>query len=110
MNRPPDILVMGVSGSGKSTLGTALAATLGSVFLDADDFHPPENIAKMAGGTALTDLDREPWLAAIAARLKALRSEGVSFVLACSALKESYRKELIRAAPDLVILHLEGTS
>ncbi len=108
MNRPPDILVMGVSGCGKSTVGKALATALGSMFLDADDFHPPESIAKMAAGIALTDADRQPWLTAIAAKLMLLRSDGRSFVLACSALKERYREILVDAAPGLVIVWLDG--
>lgn len=109
MNRPPDMLVMGVSGCGKSTFGHALAAAIGSVFLDADDFHPPENVAKMATGIALTDEDRGPWLAAIARKMKELRAEGRSFVLACSALKETYRGVLAQAAPGLVVVLLDGT-
>ena len=108
MNHTPDILVMGVSGSGKTTVGKAVAASLGSLFLDADDFHPPENLAKMAAGISLTDQDREPWLAEIASKLATLRTEGRSFVLACSALKERYRKVLSQAAPGLVLVWLEG--
>ncbi len=109
MNRPPDILVMGVSGCGKSTLGRTLAEALGSVFLDADDFHPLENISKMADGLPLTDEDRDPWLRDIAAKLLLLRSNGRSFVLACSALKERYREVLHQAAPGLVVVWLDGT-
>jgi gluconokinase len=108
MSRLPNILVMGVSGCGKSTVGKALATALGWVFLDADDFHPPENVAKMASGIALTDADRGPWLKAIAGKLGELRADGRSFVLACSALKESYREELTRAAPGLLVVLLDG--
>jgi carbohydrate kinase (thermoresistant glucokinase family) len=109
MSRQQDILVMGVSGSGKTTVGKAVAASLGLLFLDADDFHPPENVAKMAAGLSLTDQDREPWLAAIAGKLTALRSEGRPFVLACSALKERYREILVQAAPGLVVIWLQGS-
>lgn len=100
---------MGVSGSGKTTVGSALASAIGSVFLDADDFHPPENVAKMAAGIALTDDDRGPWLASIAERLTSLKQEGASFVLACSALKERYRRVIGEVAPNLIVVHLSGT-
>lgn len=109
MSRPPDILVMGVSGCGKSTVGKALAAAIGSIFLDADDFHSPESVAKMAAGHPLTEEDREPWLREIAAKLQLLRSTGSSFVLACSALKECYRDALKQGAPGLVVVWLDGT-
>ena len=99
---------MGVSGCGKTTLGKAVAASLGSQFVDADDFHPPQNIAKMAAGLSLTDQDRDPWLAGIAAKLVSMRSEGRSFVLACSALKQCYRESLIQSAPGLIIVWLDG--
>jgi len=109
MTRPPDILVMGVSGSGKSTLGRALAEVFGSVFLDADDFHPPENIAKMSAGVALTDEDRAPWLEAIAEEMERQSLAGRSIVLACSALKERYRQVLSQAVKKLNVVILEGT-
>lgn len=101
------VVVMGVSGSGKTTTGRALAAGLGWRFLDADDFHPPENVAKMRGGTALTDADRWPWLDALAAEIGAIDARGQSAVLACSALREAYRERLRRAAP-IRIVHLDG--
>lgn len=101
---------MGVAGSGKTTVGLALARELGSRFLDADAFHPEENIAKMASGIPLTDKDREPWLDSLAGKLAAVRAEGASFVLACSALKESYRERLMRQAPDLKVVFLDGTA
>lgn len=91
---PVAVIVMGVSGSGKTTLGKALAARLGWEFQDADDWHPPANIAKMAAGTPLDDADRAPWLAALN-RLIAERLAGEgSLILACSALKQAYRDEL----------------
>lgn len=83
---------MGISGSGKSTIGKALSESLGLPFLDADDFHPQENIKKMTRGIPLNDDDRWPWLGAIVEYvLQAHRNE---FVLACSALKQSYRDYL----------------
>jgi gluconokinase len=90
------IVLMGVSGSGKTTVGRALASRLGCEFFDADDFHPPENVAKMASGIALTDEDRIPWLDRLAAAMQAVARAGRDAVLACSALKESYRRRLER--------------
>ncbi|MEJ5170716.1 MAG: gluconokinase [Fimbriimonadales bacterium] len=100
------VLVMGVSGSGKSTVGALLAQRLRCMFLDADDFHPPENVAKMAAGKPLSDEDRGPWLEALSKRI----AHADRVVLACSALKESYRRRLIAARPDLRIVWLRGDS
>ena len=83
------LVVMGVSGSGKSTVGAALAERLGLAFLDADSLHPPSNVAKMARGEPLTDQDRWPWLAEVGAWLA-----GAGGVVACSALRRSYRDVL----------------
>jgi len=99
------IVVMGVSGSGKTTIGEQLAQRLGCRFLDGDDYHPPENVAKMAAGTPLTDADRGPWLE-ILNRL--LRREA-NAVLACSALKESYRAILSRDLAACRFVHLRGS-
>ena len=97
---------MGVAGTGKTTVGRKLAETLGGTFLDADDFHPPENVAKMRAGIPLDDTDRAPWLDALA---EALQSHGKQpVVLACSALKEIYRERLLAAAPDLILVFLDG--
>jgi len=93
---------MGVSGSGKTTLGKLLAERGGGVFADADDLHPPENIAKMCRGEALDDADRAPWLESLAARLRAHPAEGPPLFLACSALKDAYRQTLRAAAPGRV--------
>jgi 4-hydroxy-tetrahydrodipicolinate synthase len=91
------VVVMGVSGAGKSTVGSLIAERLGLPFRDADDFHPPANVAKMSRGQPLTDEDRAPWLAAIGAHLAAHRGRGC--VVTCSALKRAYRDALRQAAP-----------
>jgi len=98
------VVMMGVSGSGKSTLGKLLAQRLGCEFIEGDDFHPPANVAKMAAGTPLGDADRWPWLEILNARL---RQEDAA-VLACSALKESYRKALARDLADCRFVHLRA--
>ncbi|HOU91085.1 MAG TPA: gluconokinase [Polyangiaceae bacterium] len=87
------LVVMGVAGAGKTTVGRAVATALGVPFLDADAFHPPANVAKMAAGSPLDDADRAPWLRALAEALAAAERAGGA-VLACSALKESYRLTL----------------
>jgi gluconokinase len=102
------IVVMGVSGAGKTTIGAALAAALGAHFLDADDFHPPENVAKMRAGRPLDDSDRAPWLARLHDALAARAAAGQSVVMACSALKAAYRGTLARDL-DVRFVHLAGT-
>jgi len=102
------LLVMGVTGSGKTTVGKLLAQRLGWLFLDADDFHPAENIAKMKRGIPLRDEDREPWLTAIHAELLECAAKNKDAVLACSALKQSYRERL-GAGVELRICYLKGT-
>jgi gluconokinase len=98
---------MGVSGSGKTTVGAALAQRLRVPFADADDFHPPENVAKMAAGVPLDDADRLPWLHTIGAWLAAHADAGG--VISCSALKRSYRDVLRAAAPTQFFVHLDGS-
>ena len=100
------IVVMGVSGSGKSTVGAALAQRLRVPFADADDFHPPANLAKMTSGEALDDDDRYPWLEAIGEWLAGHPDGGV---MSCSALKRKYRDQLRRHCADVEFLHLSGT-
>jgi len=100
------IVVMGVSGSGKSTVGAALAQRLRVPFADADDFHPPANIAKMSAGHPLNDDDRHPWLEAIGMWLAEHRDGGV---MSCSALKRKYRDQLRQHCADVRFLHLRGT-
>ena len=102
------VLLMGVSGVGKTTIGQALAEALGWRFLDADDFHPPENVAKMAVGIPLDDTDRQPWLAKMNEELLKLQSGGSSAVLGCLGLKESYREQLARGVEDLEVAYLHG--
>lgn len=88
------VVLMGVTGSGKSTIGALLASRMGAVFADADDYHPEANKAKMAAGQPLNDDDRKPWLEALNRLMRGWAEEGRSGVLACSALKESYRATL----------------
>lgn len=107
MPAAPLVVVMGVSGSGKSTVGALVAEELDVPFADADDLHPPANVAKMAAGQPLTDEDRAPWLALVGAALADARGTGL--VMACSALTRRYR-DLIRAqAPETVFVHLHGS-
>ncbi len=103
------VVLMGVSGSGKTTVGRVLAESLGWRFLDADDYHPPENVAKMHAGIPLTDADRRPWLAALERLIEEARERGESLVLACSALKHEYRDYLRDGAKDVVYVYLEGS-
>jgi beta-N-acetylhexosaminidase len=101
------IVVMGVSGCGKTTIGDLVARELGVPFLDGDSLHPVENVAKMAAGTPLTDEDRWPWLATVGAQLANAGDGGM--VLACSALRRSYRDAIREQAPDTIFLHLHGS-
>jgi gluconokinase len=102
-----EIVVMGVSGSGKSTVGKGLAEALGCAFVDGDDLHPAANVAKMTAGIPLTDADREPWLRAVGRTLASGGDAGV--VVACSALKRSYRDLIRSVAPGTVFAELDGT-
>lgn len=104
--RGSPIVVMGVSGSGKSTVGAALAQRLRVPFADADDFHPPANIAKMTAGHPLDDNDRYPWLEKIGEWLAEHSNGGV---MSCSALKRSYRDQLRQHCPGVHFLHLSGS-
>ncbi|MBP0494809.1 gluconokinase [Roseomonas sp. SG15] len=102
------VLVMGVSGAGKTTVGRLLAQRLGWTYLEGDDMHPPASVAKMAGGTPLTDEDRWPWLRAIAAEIDALLTAGRSGVVTCSALKRRYRDILIGGRGGVRLVYLKG--
>lgn len=107
--KPAVIVVMGVASSGKTSLGERLAGQLGWPFRDADSFHPPENVAKMAGGTPLTDEDRKPWLAAIAAWIDDLRASGRNGIVTCSALKRAYRRVIVGDRADVALVYLRGS-
>ena len=102
-------VVMGVSGSGKTSVAAGLARHQGWILLEGDSFHPAANVAKMHAGTPLTDDDRWPWLRAIAEREDALRADGQSAVVACSALKRAYRDILIGDRSDMVLVYLRGS-
>jgi gluconokinase len=104
--RAPRIVVMGVSASGKSSVGRALADRLGVAFADADDLHPAANVAKMSAGVPLVDDDRWPWLDLVAARLAEERD---GMVIACSALRRTYRDRIVASVPDVVFVHLTGS-
>jgi len=103
------LLLMGVSGSGKTTVGEALARRLGWRFIDGDDFHPQANVEKMRAGTPLTDEDRAPWLDRLNAVLRHSRARDEPIVLACSALKASYRTRLADRLPGLQVAYLCGS-
>jgi len=99
---------MGVSGCGKSTIGQHLAAQLGVSFIDGDDFHPPENIARMSQGIALNDADRMPWLQSINRFIVNEQTDATPSVIACSALKRLYRNVLSQSA-SILFVHLVGS-
>jgi gluconokinase len=102
------LVVMGVSGSGKTTVAALLAGRLHWDFEDADDLHPAANVAKMHAGIPLTDADRWPWLRAVAGWIDASRAAGRHGVVACSALKRSYRDIIIGDRPDVQLVFLKG--
>ncbi|MFI6657682.1 gluconokinase [Streptomyces sp. NPDC050523] len=104
--RSPCIVVMGVSGTGKTTVARLLAKRLDLPFADADDAHPPANIAKMVAGVPLDDADRRPWLEAVGRWLHEREAAGTGCVVACSALKRRYRDTLRAACPGVFFLHL----
>lgn len=106
MDRRSILVVMGVAGSGKTTVGQLLASRLGCVYAEADDFHPPANVAKMATGTPLTTEDRLPWLRAIGRWIDEKVVRGEPGVVTCSALRREYRDLLRR--PQVRFVHLRG--
>ena len=108
MSTIAQIIVMGVAGSGKTTVAHRLAERLACDLADADDFHPPANVARMAAGIALQDEDRWPWLDAIAAWIRARAEAGRTAVVTCSALKRAYRDVLRAASARAVFVHLSG--
>jgi gluconokinase len=102
------IVVMGVTGCGKTTVGRRLAERLSAEFIEGDQLHSAENVRKMSAGLPLGDADRRPWLEAIARRMRRCIAEGRNAVVACSALKASYRRVLAEAA-DLRLVYLKAT-
>ena len=100
---------MGVSGSGKTTIGKALSQELGYAFYDGDDFHPPENIAKMSQGISLNDSDRLPWLLAIKTVINEQQKSQTNAVITCSALKKTYRDLLQKNSPNMLWIYLQGS-
>lgn len=103
------VIVMGVVGSGKTTVGWSLSEQLGWGFADADDFHSPANVEKIRKGIALGDEDRGPWLESLRAAITQWIAEKRNFVLACSALKRSYRREL-SVGPEVRFVYLKGSA
>ena len=101
------LIVMGVSGSGKTTIGSLIARQLRWDFVDGDSLHPAANVEKMRSGIALTDEDRWPWLQAIAAWIDATHASGVHGVVACSALKRSYRDVLLNRSSHARLVYLK---
>ena len=106
--RDERFVIMGVAGAGKTLIGERFARAIGAGFVDGDDFHPPENVAKMAAGVPLTDADRAGWLTTLAARIARARAGGAPLVVACSALKRSYRDTLRSGDPTLRFVLLDG--
>ena len=109
MGEPIVAVMMGVSGSGKTTIAEGVAAQLGWEVLEGDEFHPPANIEKMSKGVPLDDADRQPWLKAIAVAIDRALSERRSAVVACSALKRSYRDIIIGERHNVVLVYLQGS-
>jgi gluconokinase len=106
---PPVFIVMGVAGTGKTTIGALLAGRLGWLYAEADDFHPPANVDKMAAGVPLTDVDREPWLDSIGRWIDARAEAGEAGVVSCSGLKRAYRDRLRQGRPQVRVVFLEGS-
>ena len=102
------VIVMGVVGAGKTSVGRLLAQQSGWEFADADDFHPPSNVEKIRRGISLNDDDRSPWLERLRAAITQWITEHRNVVLACSALKRSYRQELA-VGPEVRFVYLKGS-
>jgi gluconokinase len=103
------VIVMGVVGAGKTTVGKLLAEQLGWEFADADDYHPASNVEKIRQGTPLSDADRAPWLDRLRQAIAERIAANHNVVLACSALKRSYRAQL-RLGPEVKFVYLKGSA
>jgi gluconokinase len=103
------VILMGVAGSGKTTVGRLLASALGWRFYEGDDFHPRANIDKMQRSVPLTDDDRWPWLQALRQVIDACQAQGTSAVMACSALKQTYRDYLMHGCDEVKLVYLKGS-
>ena len=103
------IIIMGVSGSGKSTIAKAIQKKTGAIFLEGDEFHSPENIAKMHSGHPLNDQDRAGWLQAIHQKVQEITLQGKDVIVSCSALKKNYREVLREHIDHLLFLYLKGS-
>jgi gluconokinase len=103
------VIVMGVTGAGKTTIGRALASSLGWEFHDGDDLHTDASQRKMHQGIALDDADRAPWLSAIRKLIEAMLASGRSGVIACSALKQAYRDEIVVDSNNVKVVYLKGS-
>ena len=108
MSHPIVLIFMGVAGSGKTTVATLFAKKTGAKFYEGDDFHPPENVAKMRNGIPLTDADREQWLQTLRKIVVGAQAEKEFSVLTCSALKAKYRDELTAGDARVKFVHLTG--
>ncbi|MCX5208207.1 gluconokinase [Kitasatospora sp. NBC_00240] len=104
---PTVVVVMGVAASGKSTVGRLLARRRGVPFVEGDELHPAENVARMARGESLDDEDRRPWLQALAARIRTATQDGTGAVISCSALRYAYRQLFREAGSGVWFLHLD---
>lgn len=102
------IIVMGVSGAGKTTVGNLLATGVNWPFFEGDDFHPQANVEKMSEGSPLTDEERRPWLKSLRKLISGIINDGQDAVIACSALKQTYREVLRRGDEEVVFAYLKG--
>ena len=109
MKCPVVVIFMGVAGSGKTTVAQLFAKKTGAVFYEGDDFHPPENVAKMHSGIPLTDADRKKWLKTLREIIVRALAKKEFSALACSALKETYRDDLSMGDPRVKFVHLTGS-